>query len=410
MSEENIYQIPAPKKEPKRGPALRGLFFAIGFAAGAGVLFLAVMIIIGIFGGRLLQRGGSDVENAVSKINAIEQILKKDFLFDMDVDTESGIVKGYVDSFGDPYTVYYTPEEYKDLMESLNGTFSGIGVLVQKDEATGYIRVVRPYESAPAYAAGMREEDLITKVEGEDISQMDLDLAVSKIRGETGTEVTVTVYRSSENRTFDLSITRAVINVETVTHEMLENSIGYISMNSFDGVTYDQYMEAFSDLKAQGMKALIVDIRSNGGGRLDIVADILDRMLPEGVITYTETKDGKKDYLYSDEACDLDVPTAVLVNGYSASASEIFTGAMQDYDKAVIVGTQTFGKGIVQTIMQLPDGSAIKVTTSRYYTPNGVCIHEVGITPDVVVEQPADSEEDLQLQAAIDAVTELMGN
>ena len=326
-----------------------------------------------------------------------------------EADTGSGMIKGYMNSFGDPYTVYYTAEEYNELMESMEGTFSGIGVLVQKDEATGYLRVVRPYTNAPAYAAGIREEDLIIKADGEDLADMDIDLAVTKIRGEEGTSVELEVYRSKTQETLQMTVVRQRIAVETVTHRMLDNGIGYISMDSFDGVTYKQYMEAFNDLKDQGMQALIVDIRGNGGGLLDSVTEILCDMLPEGVITYTETKDGKRDFIYSTEDCALDVPMAVLVNGYSASASEIFTGALQDYGAAVIVGTQTFGKGIVQSVISLPDGSGVKFTTSRYYTPNGVCIHGVGITPDIVVEPDPDSEEDVQLQAAIDAMLEKIG-
>ncbi len=398
------YQIPAPGREPKRKPALRGLFFAIGLTAGLLFGILILVLVLRLPGMRYRYGSSAVDSDTLRRIDYIHSVMEEQFLFDMDeADTSSGIIKGYMNSFGDPYTVYYTPEEYRELMESMNGTFSGIGVLVQKDPVTGYILVVRPYESSPAYAAGIREEDLITEVEGEDIAELDLDIAVSKIRGEEGSSVHLTVYRPSTAETFEVDIVRATIRVETVTHKMLDGGIGYISMDSFDGVTYGQYMEAFYDLKAQGMKALVVDIRSNGGGLLDSVTAILDEMLPEGIITYTETKEGKQDTIYSDADCVLDVPMAVLVNGYSASASEIFTGALQDYKKAVIVGTQTFGKGIVQSIMGMDDGSAIKLTTSRYFTPNGVCIHGVGITPDIVVE-PGEGEEDLQLQAAVDAL------
>ena len=224
-----------------------------------------------------------------------------------------------------------------------------------------------------------------------------------------GTKVNITVYRPSENSYIDFEITRQQIEVETISHKMLDNEIGYIEMDSFDEVTYGQYMAAFNELKSMGMKALIVDIRSNGGGLLSSVCNILDDMLPEGLITYTEDKNGKRDNYSSDANCVLDIPAVVLVNGNSASASEIFTGAMQDYGKAVIVGTQTFGKGIVQTIMGLSDGSAIKMTTSRYYTPKGVCIHGVGITPDIVVEDDSATEEDEQLDKAVEVLLEKIG-
>ncbi len=411
------YQVPAPEQPKKRGGVPRPLFFLFGFLAGltAAVIFALGLKLSASSGGSgsdaswLLPSGsdsGAVEQKTIDKINKIDGIIRERFLFDKDVDTQAGIVKGYMDSFGDPYTVYYTPEEYQALNESMSGTFSGIGVVIQKDQATGYLRVVQPYTSSPAYAAGIREEDLIMKVEDEDIAPMDLDLAVSKIRGPEGTKVRLTVYHSATGEESEVTIERKRITVESISHEMLDNGIGYIKMDSFDEPTYQQYMEAFEDLKAQGMKALIVDIRNNGGGLLSSVTAILDRMLPEGIITYTETANGAKDYIRSDQNCDLDVPMAVLVNGYSASASEIFTGAMQDYQKAEIVGTKTFGKGIVQTIIPLQDGSAIKLTTSRYYTPNGVCIHGVGITPDHVVEWPADTEEDVQLQAAVDILLE----
>lgn len=411
------YQVPPPEKPAKKGGVPRPLFFLFGFLAGS---FAALMLVLGFrlitsmfkggsgsgIVGPSVSSGGAVEQSTLDKLNRIDGIIQDRFLFDKDVDTQSGILKGYMDSYGDPYTVYYTKEEYQALNESMQGAFSGIGVVVQKDEATGYLRVVNPYTNSPAYAAGIREGDLISKVEGEDIAPMDLDIAVSKIRGPEGSSVKLSVLRTSTGEEFDVTIERQRITVESISHEMLPDGIGYIKMDSFDEPTHDQYMEAFNDLKAQGMKALIVDIRNNGGGLLSSVTAILDEMLPEGVITYTETADGAKEYLRSDASCVLDVPMAVLVNGYSASASEIFTGALQDYGAAEIVGTQTFGKGIVQSIIGLSDGSAIKLTTSRYYTPNGVCIHGVGITPDYVVEQPADSEEDLQLQKAQEILLE----
>ena len=399
------YQIPAPQKEPRKGGVPRPLFFLFGFLAGILVsLLFAFAILItmrAMKSGDTVTAGGAVDQSTIDKINAIDEVIQEEFLFDKDVDTQSGIIKGYMNSFNDPYTVYYTQDEYKTLLESMQGVFSGIGALVQSDTATGYVRVVRPYDTSPAYAAGLRADDLIMKVDGEDIAGLDLDLAVSKIRGEQGTTVDLTVYRPSTGKEFELTITRQRITVETITHKMLDQKIGYIKMDSFDEPTYQQYMDAFNGLKAQGMKALIVDIRSNGGGLLNTVTAILAEMLPAGVITYTETAEGKTDYIYSDAECVLDVPMVVLVNGYSASASEIFTGALQDYGAAEIIGTQTYGKGIVQSIMGLSDGSAIKVTTSRYYTPNGVCIHGVGITPDIVVEQN-DTENDNQLDTAVE--------
>ena len=339
------------------------------------------------------------------KLSNIKTRIDYYFLFDTEVDYETGILKGYVDSFNDPYTVYYTPDEYKDLMESTSGRFSGIGVVVQQN-TNGMVTVVRPYVDAPGYNAGIRTDDIIYKVNGEEVSGQDLSLVVSKIKGEAGTTVDIQIYRPSTNEYIDMTIERAEIEIETISHEMLVNNIGYISMTSFDEVTYTQFMAAYEELQANGMQALIIDLRDNGGGLLDICTSILDKLLPEGVLTYTENKAGTREYYRSDANAILDIPVVILVNGYSASASEIFTGAMKDYDAATIVGVKTFGKGIVQVILAMDDGSALKVTTSRYFLPSGVCIHELGIEPHVEIEDDPETEEDEQLNKAIEILLE----
>ncbi len=385
----------------------RGLFLLLGMIIGAAAAVI-IMAVAGRASGNVSGISSVISDETAEKLVKIRNKINSYYLFDRDVDTQEGILKGYVDSFGDPYTVYYTEDEYASLMESTSGVYCGIGVVVTQNASTGVISVVRPYVNAPGWEAGMQADDILYKVEGEEVTGQDLSLVVTKIKGDEGTSVAITIYRPSTGEYIDMTVTRRKIEIETIAHEMKENNIGYIEMTSFDDVTYHQFMEAFNDLKDQGMQGLIVDIRDNGGGLLTSVCDILDELLPAGIITYTEDRDGKGDKIYSDAACVLDVPMVVLVNGNSASASEIFTGALQDYGKATIVGTQTFGKGIVQSIMALGDGSAIKITTSRYYTPNGVCIHGVGITPDVIVENDTELEGDEQLKRAIEVLQDMM--
>ncbi len=408
---------PAGKKKRKEKRQSQGGSTAFGFTLGAvAMTIVCVFVLIATRGmtagaapsasnaaGIPAKNDSILSEEAQEKLKKIRYYIDSMYLFDNveDADFDTGLIKGYINSLGDPYTVYYTPEEYQELMESTTGIYSGIGVVVQQDMNTGIITMIKPYTDGPGYEAGIRAGDILYKVGGEEVTGEDLNLVVARIKGEAGTTVDIEVYRSSEDRYIDLTVTRRTIEIHTIEHEMLDHQIGYIQMDSFDDVTYNQYMEAFRDLKDQGMKALIVDLRDNGGGLLSSVVSILDQMLPQGTITYTIDKYDKKQTYTSDKVCVLDVPAVVLTNGYTASASEIFTGAMQDYDKAEIVGTQTFGKGIVQMIVDLEDGSAIKVTTSRYYTPNGICIHGEGITPDVVIENDVTTEADEQLEEAI---------
>ena len=259
-------------------------------------------------------------------------------------------------------------------------------------------------------------EDILTKVNGEDISDQDLDTVVDKIRGEEGTEVTLTIYRSTDAKDHEYTMPRKKVENPTVEYKMLDNNIGYVEVSSFYEVTADQYIAAIEDLEKQGMEGLIVDLRNNGGGLLDIAVKMLDYMLPEGKIVYTEDKDGNIIDEYNSTAeQQFTKPLAVLVNGYSASASEIFAGAIKDYGIGSLVGMNTFGKGIVQRMFPLDDGSAIKVTIAKYFTPKGNDIHKVGIKPDVEVELDADAykeskgEKDNQLQAAIDNILVKLG-
>lgn len=342
---------------------------------------------------------GSEVE---AKLNAIDSVLDSFYFEEVDDEkAKDSIYKAYLSSYGDKYTVYYTADEYKKLTETTNGTFSGIGAVCQISSEGG-ILLVDVYESGAGYKAGLRSGDRIIQVDGTDVTDMDLSSAVALVKGEKGTQVGLKIVR--DGATSDYTVVRDEIEVQTVNYAITEDNIGYISVSQFENVTAKQFKAAIEDLKSEGAKGIIIDIRNNPGGLLTTVISMLKDILPNGLIVYTEDKDGnRKEYSDNDNE-ELDMPLAVLVNGNSASASEIFAGAIQDYGKGVIVGTQTFGKGIVQTVKPLTDGSAIKFTIAKYFTPKGQDIHGKGVTPDVVVEYDKDADEDTQISAALESV------
>lgn len=368
-----------------------------------------------LFGGKNGEsEEATDDEAFLKKANYLKSMIDRYFWKDTDEEElYEGMYHGLLNSLGDPYSCYYTKAEYDLLMEELEGTYCGIGALVNQNASTKVITIVRPFMNGPAYKAGMLPGDIITKIDGEDVSSWDIDFAVKRMKGEQGTKVEVEVWRSSESDYIDLMITRDIIEVETVTYQMLEDSIGYIYIMQFDEITTQQFATALDALSAQGMKGLVVDIRDNGGGLLTTVCEMLDLFLEDGQrIVYTLDKYETKEEIYAKEGSIGQIPMAVLINGYSASASEIFSGALQDYGLATIVGTQSFGKGIVQSIIPLSDGSAVKLTISTYYTPLGRNIHGLGITPDVEVELAEElrqlpivpMDEDNQLQEAVKEV------
>lgn len=328
---------------------------------------------------------------------------------------KDGIYKGMVDSLGDPYTVYYNSEEYKQFTSSSSGTYSGIGVAVSQNVTTGAITIVKTFKKGSGEKEGMKPGDVIYKVEGKKIEGLELSKVVSMIKGEEGTFVKVTILRDGKEIEFNLE--RKKLEVDTVNYRMEDRSgkkIGYISVSEFDEVTASQFKNAISELSKEGMEGLVIDLRDNPGGLLDVTCEMLDRMIKKGLLVYTVDKNGNR---VDEDATDndsFDKPVAILVNGNSASASEVFSGAMKDYDAATLVGTRTFGKGIVQSIVPFGDGTAMKVTVSKYYTPNGVNIHGTGIEPDVVVELSKDANKngkydrkyDNQLDKALDVVVD----
>ena len=337
------------------------------------------------------------------KLNALNSVLSNKFYFDQADEEKSAdsIYKAYLSSYDDKYTVYYTADEYKKLMESTSGKFYGVGALCSINESGG-VMVLDAFEDGPAYKAGVRDGDVVIKVDDTDITGMDLSSAVALIKGDKGTQVNLTIVR--DDKTYVFSIIRDEIITKTVDYKMMDNSIGYIQISQFDEVTTEQFKEALTDLNNQGLKGLIVDIRSNPGGLLNVVVDIVDEIIPKGLIVYTDDVNGNRKEYNGSSDNEITVPMAVLVDGNSASAAEIFAGAVQDYGKGKIIGTQTFGKGIVQTIQPLTDGSAIKYTIAQYYTPKGQVIQGNGVTPNMVVELPKDATEDLQLDAALEYV------
>ena len=405
------------KAQPPRKKKSQG--FASGMIIGAVSAFMAVILLIlsvaavciakgyihiGVNGDVYIQSDavtdsdgiGSEVEG---KLNAIDSVLESFYFGDVDDETaKDNIYKAYLSSYGDKYTMYYTADEYKALKESTNGKFYGIGAVCQLS-GEGGVLLVDVYDNGAGYQAGLRSGDRVVNVDGRDITDMELSSAVALIKGDKGTSVTLEVIRGTERLTF--SAVRDAVEAKTVSYTLLDNNIGYLSISQFEEVTTKQFKAAVEDLQSQGMKGLVIDIRNNPGGLLDTVVGMLKYMLPDGLIVYTEDKQGNRKEYKGQDNDEFNLPLAVIVNGNSASASEIFAGAIQDYGKGTIIGTQTYGKGIVQTVKPLTDGSAIKFTIAKYFTPKGQDIHGKGVTPDMVVEYDTDADVDTQLDAAI---------
>lgn len=357
-----------------------------------------------------------DIYDKYEKSEWIQEFLKHNYLKDItEEEMISGIYKGIFESLDDPYSVYMTQQEFGTFMDRTSGSYGGIGVIVTPGE-DNLITVVSPIEDTPGETSGLKPDDKIVKVNGKEFSADQMDEAINVMKGEPGTDVTLTILREDRNNNkefIDIDITRAQIRINSVKSDMLQNNIGYIRITSFDQQTYDDFMKHLNSLQQQNMQGLIVDLRNNPGGLLDQCSKIADEFMGEGTIVYTQTKSKERDYSKSD-ADKLDIPLVILVNGGSASASEILAGAIKDTNSGTLIGTKTFGKGIVQRIRKMPDGSGFKLTVSEYFTPSGVNIHGVGIEPDIVIELSEDVEEfglkniegDNQLQKAIEVITD----
>jgi carboxyl-terminal processing protease len=353
-------------------------------------------------------------QNTVNKLSEITSYIDMYYMDEYEVsDLQDSLIAGYVDGLGDQYTVYYTPEENTDFQISTTGTYYGIGAGLQQNAETMQVTIIKIYSGTPSEEAGLKEDDIILTVDDIDATSMELSLLVQKIRGEEGTTVHLQVYRPSTMETLDYDVERRNVVLPSVEGEMLSDNIGYIAISEWQDNTAEQFKTIEKDLESQGMQSMIIDVRSNPGGLLSSVVDVLDYILPKGTLVYTEDKYGQRQTYSSDADC-LNLPLAVLVNGNSASASEIFAGAIKDYDYGTLIGTTTFGKGIVQTIFQLTGGDALKVTTAKYFTPNGNYIHGVGIDPDIELEYeysgPADEAYDMQYDNQLQKAIEVLEN
>lgn len=398
------------------------------FFGGVAVGVIAAAVVAGgaVFANQALTKA-SDEKKAESgelnltgsavqeKLGEIENLVEKYYLNDIDTEeVENYLYKGMIAGLDDAYGAYYTKEEYQSMKDSTNGSYYGIGVEMTQNMTTGIITITRVFDDSPAEEAGLLPGDVLYKVSDTEVTGEDLTKVVTMVKGADGTTVAIEIAREGESDYLTFEVERRMIELVTVKHKMLDGNIGYIAISSFDDVTVNQFMEALDDLENQGETALIIDLRNNGGGLVSTACSILDRLLPEGLIVYTEDKYGNREEMTSDAENYFDKPLAVLVNGNSASASEIFAGAIKDYGTGTLVGTQTFGKGIVQKIYPLSDGTAVKLTVSKYYTPKGNNIHEIGITPDVEVELNEEvanevtipEDQDNQLQKAIEILSE----
>lgn len=350
----------------------------------------------------------------LQKMKVIEEAIQNRFYYEDDISYEElqdGIYKGMVNSLGDPYSEYYSKEELEEVVNSNNGISYGIGAYISINKQMNMAMISGVMEESPALEAGLREGDIIYEVDGESTQGMSLTQVVSRVKGKEGTNVHITIYRENENDLLEMDIKRSKrLETTTVDSGILEDTdqIGYLRIREFDVVTVDQYTEAMAELREHGMKGLILDLRSNPGGDLSAVVDIAGKILPAGLIVYTEDKEGNRKEYTSDGRKELDIPLVVLVNEYSASASEILAGAIQDYNKGTLIGTTTYGKGIVQQIQPLDDGTALKLTISAYYTPAGRNIHGIGIEPDIELEYDYELSEEEGIDNQIEKAIEIL--
>lgn len=378
-----------------------------GAVAGAAAVILVG--IGGVIGYNQMLYGEQSVladKNHIRKIRTLEKIVDLHYLEDSDDEKlAEGLYAGLLYGLDDPYSRYYTAEDYKEENTVTEGTYMGIGILMKKNPDGG-IQVVTCYEGGPAKEAGVQDNDIIQAVDGTDVTGEDISEIADRIRNSKKDSVMLTIYRENTNETVEIPVAITDVELPCVFSEMLDKETGYIRITEFKGVTFQQYQQKFEELKAEGMEKLIIDLRDNPGGLLDSVCEVLRWILPKGCVVYTEDKYGNREEEMCDGKHPLDMPLAVLVNEGSASASEIFAGAVQDYGIGTIVGTTTYGKGIVQAIYPLGDGSAVKLTVAKYFTPNGKNIHKVGIEPDVLVKKEMSKEEDNQLQEARRIISE----
>jgi carboxyl-terminal processing protease len=365
-----------------------------GFSAGvcvSALLLTAVVLFTTVFGiadwnRAFIRKNGAFNASYEKKVQKVEDYIRDYYLDKVDNhQMEDEVCRAILSGLGDKYAAYYNAKDYQAMNETTSGTYVGIGAYVSQNATTKAIVVEQVIQGGPAWKAGIKNKDVICQINQKMISGLTLDQVISKMRGKAGTKVELGVWRNKSKTVLKYILTREKIEAKTVMGRMLDEKIGYIAVSSFEAITPKQFQNALDSLEKKQEKALIIDLRNNGGGLLDSAVKMLNDMLPKGLVVYTEDKNGKSEEFYSSGKKSFGKPVVILVNGNTASASEIFSGAMQDKKKAVLLGTKTYGKGIVQTIFPLNDGSAIKFTTQKYYTPNGQCIHGKGLVPDVMV-------------------------
>lgn len=429
-SDEVVSGLPAEgeaadRREEKK---LRSKYFRNGVVMG---VLSTLLILTGVYAGSMAYRllklrqtqasaaansGEDSVVGAdtIQKMKTLEEAIGEYYFYEDQVSAQEladGIYKGMISALGDPYSEYYSKEELEEAVNSNQGISYGIGAYISMSKQMNLAMINGVMEESPALEAGLKEGDIIYEVDGESTQGMSLTQVVNRVKGREGTTVRLSIYREGENDFLDFEIKRAKqIETTTVESGMLENTdnIGYLRIREFDGVTVDQYTEAIAVLREYDMKGLVLDLRSNPGGDLTAVVDIAGKILPSGLIVYTEDKNGNRTEYTRDDKEELDVPLVVLVNEYSASASEILAGAIQDYNKGTLIGTTTFGKGIVQKIHRLDDGTAVKLTISAYFTPSGRNIHGIGIEPDIELEYDAEGSEEKGIDNQVEKAIEIL--
>ena len=398
---------------------LRGVIMG---AAGCILVLLSALTIAQYAGKINVAAGLKWDENGMSKeaveikdkAEILSSYINRFYLNDIDYGKMGDIIyKAMVSGLDDKYAAYYTKDEYKDISEKTKGEFCGIGAYISQGKNDNSLKVAGVVKGGPAEKAGIKKGDIIVEVDGENIQGKDSSYAVSKMKGKKGTNVSISVVRKGNKKPITFNIKREVIHDNTVSYKMLDNNIGYISVSAFETVTKKQFKSAVDCLEKKNEKGLIIDLRDNGGGLLDTALDMLDHILPKKLVVYTKDKNGVAEEYYTKDDKEIKIPIVILVNGNSASASEVFCGALRDYGKAKLLGTKTFGKGIVQSSFAFRDGTGLKFTASKYYTPKGINIHGTGFEPDIKVKsngkmtalKESGYKVDNQINAALDYLT-----
>lgn len=398
---------------------LRGVIMG---AAGCILVLLSALTIAQYAGKINVAAGLKWDENGMSKeaveikdkAEILSSYINRFYLNDIDYGKMGDIIyKAMVSGLDDKYAAYYTKDEYKDISEKTKGEFCGIGAYISQGKNDNYLKVAGVVKGGPAQKAGIKKGDIIVEVDGENIKGKDSSYAISKMKGKKGTNVSISVMRKGNKKPITFNIKREVIHDNTVSYKMLDNNIGYISVSAFETVTKKQFKSSVDCLEKKNEKGLIIDLRDNGGGLLDTALDMLDQILPKKLVVYTKDKNGVAEEYYTKDDKEIKIPIVILVNGNSASASEVFCGALRDYGKAKLLGTKTFGKGIVQSSFAFRDGTGLKFTTSKYYTPKGINIHGTGFEPDIKVKsngkmtalKESGYKVDNQINAALDYLT-----